>query len=551
MEKSILGKYLLYFAIFFGVILYVPAWYDQGAQLRFGIAAAGLALFLLFTTHQIYVSKRAATLLALVLIVPFVPGAFVAINMGDWLWDWCRFTFFISLLLVIIYKANDLWNKNVFLVIYLIVLTVTLFTGVFENNGSFGSAGLMFNPNLNAATMLSLLPWVMWSLYSATKNKIALVALLLASAFAIYFTKSFLMLGLFPVVIFTTLWFLQGDKRFRLVAILCLVSVLASFAHYHAFFWGSFQARGVYWQKSLLMFKDYPWFGVGGEQWYAHIGAYGLGNTAAKMGKIYFIQPHNEGIRFLVEYGLWGIAALALALFLVFRQMKTFDQKKKIALVAISVWLIDAMFNFPSQFSASIVVLAFLASALFTPSLGKINIRFTLIALLSLVGLVSGLKFYNGHIFSKTKRFDNMGNTAQAAIYTQKVNPFWYTTDVSSGEPTASLLGIYALKSGDNSQALKWFNIAVGQAPYHPLAFARRANYFAALNELQKANADYSTCVAITPCFIDVIVDWSVLYYRQKNPKKALEILNKVCSDNATTTKYKEIYQAEIDLLQR
>lgn len=563
-------------------LIYHSSFLSNGANLRFlfGGICVFVAFFFLFKelkNQSLFLTKNQVLFFGLIsiylLFVLFSSSK--STNLGDAFFELSKsFLFLILVFYFFLFIKN---NKNIYRFAARLFSMVLILNGLFGilqhfkfikvfRKVEFGISALQFNPNINASFTLLLLPFMLW-LFLKSKNKTWKNVALLASILALlnlYFTYSNTFYFVFILMILGSFFFFrkrlfQTKKTLTSSLAIAFIAVffLATKFNQNNFdsAISSLNERISLWQKTSKLIQKSPFLGNGISDWKIEVLDYGTENLIASKGKRVFFHPHNDWISIAAENGLLAsLAFLSAFLFLfwmLFKKLKS--GKNTIAfclLLSLLVYVFDSMLNFPKNQATHLFCLALLAGFILNfereKKGKKIPLKPFLLVFLILslaISFVFFKRFQNESKFEEARFYFKKNNPKKTLEQLKQVNYFYYPIDVISGEPTLSYLAFYQFQNNKIQQAKNTFEEALATHPKNCQSLARVANFYSEIQDFQEAEKYYQKSISVCPCFYEARLDWSVLYYRNAEYKKAYETLEKVCEQTETSQQYLEVYK--------
>lgn len=335
-------------------------------------------------------------------------------------------------------------------------------------NKSLRISGVYGQPNLFALVLLTGILVFVYShlhngaLFDDRYSRLTYLPLLtVAVTFFLTGSRAGLLafLSLFVILIWLMLRkrYLENDnqKKKSFVKILCVL-IFAFMISYALNYWlsasgvraltepgKSFEARLVFWLSAILIFLDYPWFGVGLGNYKYYLSQY-INEAYELLGFVqydamgYTKWAHNELLQLLCECGMFVFLIVIGMLFLYVYQMYQFGRGKYnwtplklFSYLFLAPFVIQSMFSWPMRHPALLVLFFTFLSLL----LSQNQLRF--ITLSSWFGLMIRFVAFAAFLFilflgyqefqlrSFAKRLDNGGVKATLNEFEELVtNPY-------------------------------------------------------------------------------------------------------------------------------
>ncbi|MBM4157158.1 MAG: tetratricopeptide repeat protein [Ignavibacteria bacterium] len=314
------------------------------------------------------------------------------------------------------------------------------------------------------------------------------------------------------------------------------------------------QARLLFWNTSLEIFKGYPFFGVGTDNWFSYFPFYN-GNmfTDENIKYVPGLNPHNEYLQILNENGIFGFTAFfsisVISVMLLIK--KSFKQVNYLPflLVLINI-LILFFFSFPLD-NISVLILFFTAvgfsfagfpvhvlskkkiSSIFRKILSynvKFNFKVTLSVLLLLVTAVLFFNFTRYRyekIYTEAMKFKFSSDYSSMISRLENINNLIYPVDPNK-TPLSYYNGTGYYVKGNYDTALLNYQNALKIAPYNPSILNNEAAALYKTGNTSKAVEKYNFIMGKFPYFIEPQINLLSIYTNTKKDSLALQIIGNI-----------------------
>ncbi|MCF6342830.1 MAG: O-antigen ligase family protein, partial [Bacteroidales bacterium] len=311
----------------------------------------------------------------------------------------------------------------------------------------------------------------------------------------------------------------------------------------------SSEARLVMWQKSLAMFADHPFFGVGGGNWKVQIPNYGVYNDIKIRNKKRFQRPHNDYLWILTENGTLGFLAFLsvfiISLFYLFRIIDESQNKEDrmfylLMFSGLVGYMVFSFFSYPGERAETSIYLFFLLS-LVTAKYHQLRVGAekstsakVWLFMASPLVLVLLAASYVGIIRIKAE-----GHT-RLAINALHTNRFETTIrEIDKGytwfygmDPTATPLlwykGLANFRKGNTDKALKNFLGASVINPFHSHTYNSIGILYATKGRFVKAKENFLKSLELRPYSSETLINLAKIYIQDEQFEKAFEELKKI-----------------------
>lgn len=309
----------------------------------------------------------------------------------------------------------------------------------------------------------------------------------------------------------------------------------------------SHQARFNFWSASLEMFSEHPITGIGKGKW---AGIYPLYNgksyTDENVDMNSAINPHNDYIEVLAEYGIFGFILFTgfifTGLYYLFKKSKRELNYLPFFLSALGVCIM-MFFSFTKDNFWVMIVFAVCMGVGYSSSIellimkyeflrnNKLFLKRTFIAI-GILLLTAGTWFKIIEEINEKEYLDAMNLKAQSKyeemlIKLNGVSDFYYPIDMNK-MPVDYYRGVgyYELKQYD--KALEKFKSARERMKYYPTIMNNEAAALYMTGNYEEAETRYNEIRNIFPIYIEPKINLLAFYVNQKDYSKANEIITEI-----------------------
>jgi O-antigen ligase len=316
----------------------------------------------------------------------------------------------------------------------------------------------------------------------------------------------------------------------------------------------SVHERLVLWGKSLELFSDHPWTGVGPGNWKIDFPALGTGGTRAARGDLFFQRPHNDYLWVLTESGVFGLL-FYMAIFLlagyylvqVIRGSPSEDRflNALVTLAALLIFMAVSFFSYPRE-RIALVVLSMLVVAngisLYhreSSPVKRVSIPvtalFLYIALIASVvaGLVAAKRLQAEVHITRMMAAREIGDWKQVVTECDAAHSIWMTLD-PTGTPLLWYRGVAEFSSDHQGEGCDDFSRAYSDNPNHPHVLNNLGTCYELRGEHEQAIGFYKRAVAVAPRFDDAYLNLAAVYFNQGRYQEAHDAIMHVdpsCQD--------------------
>lgn len=326
------------------------------------------------------------------------------------------------------------------------------------------------------------------------------------------------------------------------------------------------QTRILVWYKSLEMFKDNPFFGVGPGNWRINIPKYGLNGfeTGIEQGIKHFQRTHNDYIWVLCETGIIGfIFYFSAFIFVLILSIKKFfysdDNKEKLLsfLIAISIlgYFIISFFTFPKErVPHNIIILSYFAiivSFFYNKDRKHITVkdkhRFILIFFSLSIGayayFITNQKIVGEKQTKKVIKDQYARRWYREIRDVDKIKGNYYSLDPYA-TPIVWYRGVALSQLGKYAEAKVQYEKALKVHPYHIQVLNNLASCCDILGDHKHSIEYYKRALKISPDFKDALVNLSIVYFNEGENKKAYNTIYRCDAKKPVPAKYQIVLKA-------
>ena len=324
---------------------------------------------------------------------------------------------------------------------------------------------------------------------------------------------------------------------------------------------GSIAFRIKTWKQSLSMIGDHPITGVGSGSWKINIPKYGRGSYQESAGIISRAKAHNEYIHLTSENGIIGLLLFTGLVFLIGRSSSistSANNEMYIIVAALTAISIDALFSFPFDRIAHLIVLAFcLAGILFlteqesAPTLSK-NKNLLLIGLFASTsfGLFLGTQLFKFEKYSKLSSSNfYQANHSEAIKNGKKAKSAFFGIN-RKGDPTELFIGMAQQMSGDADKGLTTLEVALQKHPNNPRILNAIGALFNYKKEYATATPYFEKGLTLAPDYDILKKNLIVNYFRTERYRDCINISETLNIEDNKTLKAMYLKSFELELLQ-
>ena len=299
------------------------------------------------------------------------------------------------------------------------------------------------------------------------------------------------------------------------------------------------KSRINFWKASLKMFTENPFTGIGHGNWQGLYPKYdGHSYTDATIGMNSAVNPHNEYLEVLAEYGIPGFLIFTgfifTGLYLLFRNSRKEILNLPFFLTTTGI-CIAMLFSFPSEnvWAFSLFVIS-LAVGYSDPYI-KLKNYFPVLRYLSIIGIVLftfgvwfGInKYVNEKTYLEAMQLKTTSHYAEMLDKLNGVSNFYYPIDMNK-MPVDFYRGIGYFELGYYEKALECFKNARELMKYYPVIMNNEAGALYMLGNTKKAEEQYLEIKCLFPDYIEPQINLLALYTNERRKDDAFNLLKEL-----------------------
>jgi len=432
--------------------------------------------------------------------------------------------------------------------------------------------GFFANKNLLASILFLCIPFFLMGLQLAKRTRILAISGLCLSVLIILISQTrtvffaILVMGFVLIAFYLKFRFRFRNKTIALFGIAVLTSIILLFkklleknslklkpSHnltdqylFRIFNSNTLRARTQFWENSIAMFKDHPFFGVGLGNWQVEFPKYGLAGFSDGIanGSLTLQRPHNDFLQVICETGITGFLAYAslfviicYQLIFLIRESETKIQQWKFVFIlgGVAGYVVISIFDFPLERIEHQVLLMILFALVLSAYANKseiathnnsiINYLFLFIILYAVV--VAAFRFTGERETVKMYQAKNANQWAEVGFHANKAENHFYKIDPTS-IPIDWYMGMVYFNQNELDESIVSLQKSYVTAPYQIQVINNLGAAYQARGNNEKARSYYEKALAISPHFEEPKLNMAASYYNQKNYRKAFETIDKV-----------------------
>ncbi|NCC87810.1 MAG: hypothetical protein EOM05_08080 [Clostridia bacterium] len=320
--------------------------------------------------------------------------------------------------------------------------------------------------------------------------------------------------------------------------------------------------RLIFWEKSLTLFKQNSFIGIGSGNWKLSI-ASALEPTNPNHTKRNYTYsfPHNEFVGLLTELGIIGFTLGIIVwffipvsiLFFVIKKNKLIDFTHVVYAIIILGFFVFAFFDFPLKRIEHNVLLFTIMGFAYFPIMSKFKeyskfkvkflffSYFTLILFITFSIVISIYRIKGEYFTLKMFNYERV-NDRKVILLCDKAENYFYKITPNT-LPLKWFQGVAYFRSGDIVKANELFEKAKEETPYEVRVLNDYATTLVLLKKNDEAKNILCDCLKIDPYFDDAKFNLAAIYVFTNQHDSALYYVN-LCSDSQKKTDYlNEIHQ--------
>lgn len=584
------GKYLIVFLVLYICPIFFKNIFLEPTNVpRFAIISifSLLAIIVIFYKNIPLVVPNTPLFISLILfyLINIISSSW-ALNIADALYASQRV--FLAILLIIIGLSiiNSEDQESLLVKSIIASASVYLFYAIVQiiglsnwtNDSLYSVTSFSAHKNLLSSYLFLLLPFTLygsilfinfWKFFSKLLFFLILFVLLFLQTRAVYLALvcSFIILGF--------LFIKKNRNNFKkLLIIFCACSItfiILSFVSDSFFnrinifnYLGSesSQERLAIWRNTILLIKEYPFFGVGAGNWQYMFSKYSIGAIHnISNSEVSFQRPHNDFLWILSETGIVGFSLVAFVLLYLLSKGKAGlsnstnreQIKIKILFSFLCGLLVISFFSFEMErithITIASIIMALLIKKLGLSSTLKIinnKILISIISLCIILNLIISFYRLNGEYYTKSL-FALMNEKQPQLIinYGEKALSPFYMTDPTS-TPLFSYIGAAHNELNQLDKTLQASKKAYEIAPYDYKVLNNYGYILERLHRRKDAELILLEALRINHFYEPAIINMVVLKYNQGNYLSAIEWVNKLNKGNINKEFYEEKIKAKL-----
>ncbi len=298
------------------------------------------------------------------------------------------------------------------------------------------------------------------------------------------------------------------------------------------------KARLDFWNASLKMFSEKPFTGIGTGMWPGTYPKYnGAVYTDGNIDMNSALNPHNDYLRFLSEYGIAGIFYLLLAatgIALLFR--KSFADISGLPLLLAALCpAVTSMFNFTYENIFALLVFVFCLSYAFNsgkdakPTKRDFIVLITSVIIISAAVVLMITRFVYERDYEQAIQMKFRNDYRGALEKLSGINDVIYPAD-RNRMPLSYYAGTSYFELKDYGNALRNFDRASSLMPYFPAVMSNKASALYKTGHVQEAITLYRKTAEIFPGFFEPQINLLAVYANEKMHDEAKKLLTNIGS---------------------
>lgn len=311
--------------------------------------------------------------------------------------------------------------------------------------------------------------------------------------------------------------------------------------------YNSNQSRINFWNVSLKMFSDNPICGIGKEKWAGHYPLYaGESYNDENIDMNIAINPHNDFLEILAEYGLTGflfaVGFIIFGLYFLYKKTKTDIIYLPFLLSALGV-CITMFFSFTKDNFWAMLIFSICMSVgySFNNQLSIINYeffkknkvilkRFLLIAALIFLGVGIWFKvmsYLNEREYIESMQLKAQGKYSEMLEKLDGVSSFYYPVDMNK-MPVDYYRGIGYFELKQFDKALEKFRSARNYMNYYPAIMNNEASALYMTGNYKESLEKYLEIKRLFPNYIEPQINLLSFYTNQNRYEEAKSLITEL-----------------------
>lgn len=585
------GKYLIIFlALYFCSFLFQDIFLEPTNVPRFAIVSIFLlftVLFFIYNTIPIVIPKLPLFIALVGFYLLNLASSAWAVNIADSFYESQKIFLQIIIIIACLSFINSveeelLLIQSLIISAYVyVVYTAIQIAGLSDlnNDSLYNITSFSEHKNLLSSYLFLLLPFAVygalllthfWKVVSKFIFFLIILILLFLQTRAVYIA---LFCSLF---ILSFLFFKKRPSNFKilLIGIFSLFIIVVVFssisdsfsARVNIFNYQSSESskeRLSIWRNTILLIKEYPFFGVGAGNWQYLFSKYSISHIDNIVkSSISFQRPHNDFLWILSESGIIGFSLIVFILLYILIKIRIslksgLDDhrsiKTKIFFSFLCGLLVISFFSFEKE-RISHIIIASILIALLIKNLGITSVlnkkKQIFIVMIGLIGIVFNLtislyrlkgEYYTNLLFKNL----NQGKPETVIDYgTKALSPFYLTDPTST--PVYSYIASAYNEMNRFHETLEYSKNAFEISPYDYKVLSNYGYILERFHYRKEAEIILSEALRINPFYEQAIINMVVLKYNQERYTEALELVNQLNKGKMEIKFYEEKIKSKL-----
>lgn len=319
------------------------------------------------------------------------------------------------------------------------------------------------------------------------------------------------------------------------------------------------KSRINFWNASLKMFTENPLTGIGQGNWPGLYPKYdGRSFSDATVGMNSAVNPHNEYLEILTEYGIWGFLIFTVfilkGLYLLFNNTKKEILNVSFFLSAFGI-VIAMLFSFPAEnvwaYSVFVISLAAGYSGTYTTYKNKYHLLKYFVTVIGFVFLIIGvwfgiMRYINEKTYLEAMQLKANGQYTKMLEKLSEVSDSYYKIDMNK-MPVDFYRGVGYFELKQYEKALEKFRSAREKMKYYPTIMNNEAAALYMTENFEEAETRYNEIRNIFPNYIEPKINLLAFYVNQRRNREANELISEIES-NAFESRYVKNYSVFLEI---
>lgn len=313
--------------------------------------------------------------------------------------------------------------------------------------------------------------------------------------------------------------------------------------------------RLAVWDKTLSLIKENFWFGVGAGNWQVCYTKFSISGISEALEGATFQRPHNDFLWILSETGIFGLISFLLLFGVpIFSSVRKFLSEpysnsslpKLLTSCTLIGFLTISFFDFPKErielLVLSFLLLAYIYTEDFKPKTAShtINSKIVVLITLPMVALCVITGFYRiqgEKAVIKIYKAKNLHNPDGMIRNADKAMSFFYEMDPAS-MPIHWYKGIGYTQQNNYEKGFEEFQKAYDISTYNHIINNNLGVCLLRNGKIEESKKYFEESIRINPVYDEPKLNLAVIYFNEKNYKKALEYTKSANPKLARTQKY-------------